>query len=84
MNECKAMLSTKVSFFQTSGLCIQESNNFLCPEFNFELSLLLFNLHLYYLSYIWLALEIIPLGKQAFDKKFFICYSKLNSESPPN
>ena len=84
MNECNAMLSTKVSFFQTSGLCIQESNNFRCPECNFELSLCLFNLHLYYLSYIWLALEIIILRKQAFDKEFFICYSQLNSESPPN
>ena len=84
MNECNAMLSTNVSFFQTSGLCIQKTNNFRCLESDFELSLLLFNLHLCYLSYIWLALEIILLRKQAFGKKFFIGYSKLNSETPPN
>ena len=71
MNECNAMLSTNLSFFQNSGLCIQETNNFRCLECDFELSFLLFKLHLHYLSYIWLAFEIIILRKQAFDKKVF-------------
>ena len=62
---------TNLSFFQNSGLCIQETNNFRCLECEFELSFLLFNLHLHYLSYIWVAFEIILLRKQAFDKKVF-------------
>ena len=62
---------TNLSLFQNSGLCIQETNNFRRLECDFELSFLLFNLRLHYLSYIWLAFEIIILRKQAFDKKVF-------------
>ena len=70
--------------FKPQGCVSKKVTIFVAWNVILNFRFLLFNLHLYYLSYIWLALEIILLRKQAFDKKFFICYSKLNSESPPN